>query len=102
MKFYVTCFLIFILALLSSKTAIGAETSIPASRVVKTVPGMPPVIDANNLYSETEAGKLSPSVKDALPRVYVPNRQSNDVTVIDPETLKVVDHFPVGINPQHV
>ena len=63
---------------------------------------MPPVIDPNNLYSETQAGKLSPSVKGALPRVYVPNRQSNNVTVIDPETLKVVDHFPVGINPQHV
>src|SRR5262245_63342573 len=63
---------------------------------------MPPVIDPNNLYSETQAGKLSPSVKDVLPRVYVPNRQSNDVTVIDPEMLKVIDHFPVGINPQHV
>jgi len=69
---------------------------------IKTVPGMPPVIDPNNLYSETQAGKLSPFVKDALPRVYVPNRQSNDVTVIDPATLKVVDHFTVGINPQHV
>ena len=69
---------------------------------IKTVPGMPPVIDPNNLYSETQAGKLSPAVSGALPRVYVPNRQSNDVTVIDPATLKVVDRFPVGINPQHV
>ena len=63
---------------------------------------MPPVIDSNNLYSETQAGKLSAVVSGALPRVYVPNRQSNNVTVIDSETLKVVDHFPVGINPQHV
>ena len=38
----------------------------------------------------------------ALPRVYVPNVKSNDVYVIDPATLKVVDTFPVGINPQHV
>jgi len=37
-----------------------------------------------------------------LPRVYVPNLQSNDVSVIDPATLKVVDRFPVGVNPQHV
>jgi len=73
-----------------------------AAGAIRTVPGMPPVIDPNNLYSETQAGKLSPVVKGALSRVYVPNRQSNDVTVIDPEMLKVIDHFPVGINPQHV
>jgi YVTN family beta-propeller protein len=63
---------------------------------------MPPVIDPANLYSETTADKLSPAVAKALPRVYVPNLQSNDVTVIDPATLKVVDRFPVGVNPQHV
>ncbi len=69
---------------------------------IQTVPGMPPVINAANLYSETAAGKLSPSVANALPRVYVPNRQSNDVYVIDPVTMKVVDKFRVGLNPQHV
>ena len=69
---------------------------------LETVPGMPPVIDPANLYSETTADKLSPAVAKALPRVYVPNLQSNDVTVIDPETLKVIDRFPVGVNPQHV
>ena len=37
-----------------------------------------------------------------LHRVYVPNRTSNDVWVIDPATLKVVDKYKVGINPQHV
>jgi len=69
---------------------------------VETVPGMPPVVDARNLYSETAAGKLSPAVAGALERVYVPNRQSNDVYVIDPATMKVVDRYKVGINPQHV
>ena len=73
-----------------------------AAPAIKTVPGMPLVIDPNNLYSETQAGKLSPAVNGALPRAYVPNRQSNNVTVIDTTTLKVVDRFPVGINPQHV
>ena len=66
------------------------------------VPGMPAVVDPNNLYSETQAGKLSPAVKDALPRIYVPNRRSNSVSVIDPATLQVVDTFKVGRNPQHV
>ena len=64
--------------------------------------GMPPVIDPNNLYSETRPNKLSPAVANHLPRVYVPNRSSNDVWVIDPATMKVVDKFKVGINPQHV
>jgi YVTN family beta-propeller protein len=72
------------------------------ARSVETVPGMPPVPDPTNLYSETRADKLSPAVASALPRVYVPNRQGNDVTVIDPATMKVVDRFAVGINPQHV
>jgi len=72
------------------------------ARPVETVPGMPPVPDPTNLYSETRADKLSPAVANALPRVYVPNRQGNDVTVIDPATMKVVDRFAVGINPQHV
>src|SRR5260370_16468684 len=63
---------------------------------------MPPVVDAANLYSETRPDKLSPAVAQALPRVYVPNLKSNDVYVIDPATLKVVDRFRVGINPQHI
>src|SRR5213594_5239936 len=69
---------------------------------VETVPGMPPVVDPTNLYSETTADKLSAAAAKALPRVYVPNLQSNDVSVIDPATLKVIDRFPVGVNPQHV
>src|SRR6058998_432141 len=69
---------------------------------ILTVPGMPPVVDPSNLYSETTAGKLSAAVANDPPRVYVPNLQSNDVYVIDPATLKVIDRFKVGRNPQHV
>jgi YVTN family beta-propeller protein len=72
------------------------------ARPVETVPGMPPVPDPTNLYSEIRSDKMSPAVAGALPRIYVPNRQGNDVTVIDPATMKVVDRFAVGINPQHV
>ena len=71
-------------------------------RAIQTVPGMPPVIDPNNLYSETRPDKLSPIVAKHLHLVYVPNRASNDVWVIDPATLKVIDKYKVGINPQHV
>ncbi|NPC58691.1 YncE family protein [Caenimonas soli] len=79
------------------------QTPAPAkAAAVATVPGMPPVPDPNNLYSETAAGKLSPAVAGALERVYVPNRAANSVSVIDPATLKVVDTFKVGVHPQHV
>jgi len=77
-----------------------AQPAVPAG--VATVPGMPPVIDASNLYSETTPTHLSAAVRNALARVYVPHIQSNDVYVIDPATLKVVDRFRVGVNPQHV
>lgn len=73
-----------------------------ATHGIQTVPGMPPVIDPSNLYSETAAGHMSPAVKGHLERVYVPNLRSNDVTVIDPETAKVLYNFKVGRSPQHV
>jgi len=69
---------------------------------VATVPGMPPVADRSNLYSETGPGHMSPATKGALERVYVPNHSGNTVSVIDPATLKVIDTYKVGINPQHV
>ena len=72
------------------------------ARAVETVPGMPPVVDPSNLYSETRAEKMSPVAAGAPARVYVPNLRSNEVYVIDPATLKVVDRYRVGINPQHV
>ena len=69
---------------------------------VVTVPGMAPVPDHNNLYSETTSGHMSAAIAGALERVYVPNHSGNSVTVIDPATLKVIDTFKVGINPQHI
>ena len=82
-----------------SPAAFAAE---PAPVTIKTVPGMPPVIDPNNLYSETRPEKLSPAVAKHLSRVYVPVRKSDEVAVIDPATFKVIDRYPVGVTPQHV
>ena len=78
-----------------------AQSATPPN-AVRTIPGMPGVPDPANLYSEQVAGKLSPTVANHLPRVYVPNLRGNDVWVIDPATLKVVDKFKVGLAPQHV
>ncbi|AZO61048.1 MAG: YncE family protein [Mesorhizobium sp.] len=55
-----------------------------------------------DIYSHTTAGHMAPAAAAALPRVYVPNRSSNSVSVIDPATLKEVDRFAVGSKPQHV
>jgi YVTN family beta-propeller protein len=79
-----------------------AEHRVRLAADIEALPGMPPVVDPSNLYSETTAKRLSPAVAGALPRVYVPNRRSNDVYVIDPASFKVIDRFPVGANPQHV
>lgn len=92
-----------IAALRTDKTrAIAAWHQRQQLAAIETVSGMPPVPDADNLYSETGADHLSKEVEGALSRVYVPNRQSDSVSVIDPATYEVVDRFPVGRSPQHV
>ena len=83
-------------------TPAAAQANSPVPPRIDTVPGMPPVVDPSNLYSEAAAGDLAGAVRNALPRVYVPNVRSDDVYVIDPATDRVVDRFPVGRSPQHV
>ena len=93
---------------LAGSSAIGKAQ--PASSLLRevrtgpvdTVPGMPPVPNPSNLYSAAGAGQLSAAVGGALSRIYVPNLRSNDVYVIDPQRLAVVDRFKVGAIPQHV
>jgi YVTN family beta-propeller protein len=88
--------------LLARHLAAGEPPPNSAAPAIQTLPGMPPVIDPNNVYSETRPGNLSAAVAKHLSRVYVPNRRSNDVAVIDPATFKVIDRFAVGVHPQHV
>ncbi|HXE21729.1 MAG TPA: YncE family protein [Rhodoferax sp.] len=83
-------------------TGLCAASTGWAAAAVVTVPGMPPVTNPDNLYSDAGAGDFSPAVAGALARVYVPNVRSDDVYVIDPATFKVVDRFKVGRSPQHV
>ncbi len=85
-------------------SAVQAQTAATAAppATVATVPGMPPVPDPKNVYSEVAAGRFSPAVQGDLERVYVPNLRSGDVYVVDPQVMKVVDRFKVGIGPQHI
>ena len=66
------------------------------------LPGMPPVPDARNLYSEVGPDRVSAVLKGDPERIYVPNLRSNDVYVVDPNAMKVVDRFKVGVGPQHI
>ncbi|MFE9484841.1 beta-propeller fold lactonase family protein [Streptomyces sp. NPDC006641] len=85
--------------------AVGSEAARPAEpdRVAPPgLPGMPPVLDARDVYAADRVGKLSPVVKDFPSRVYVPNTNSDTVSVIDPATYKVIKTIKVGRQPQHV
>jgi YVTN family beta-propeller protein len=63
---------------------------------------MPPVLQATNIYAADRANRLMPVVRGDRPLVYVPNSQSNTVSVIDPRTYRVIATHKVGALPQHV
>jgi len=88
-----------VLATLASSAPASAQSPQAAA---PGLPGMPPVLDAANLYGSAGANQLSKAVEGALARVYVPELRGNSVAVIDPLTRKVLGHFPVGVNPQHI
>jgi YVTN family beta-propeller protein len=72
----------------------GASTATAEKRWPPTPPG--------NAYAFAGANMLTGAAKLAKPLIYVPNSQSATVDVIDPSTFKVVEHFAVGLLPQHV
>ncbi|WP_394430244.1 YVTN family beta-propeller repeat protein [Streptomyces sp. SGAir0957] len=84
------------------KPAEPVKPAAPTRQAERGLPGMPPVLDPKDVYAADRPGKLSPVVKDFPSRVYVPNTESDTVTVIDPKTYKVLQTIPVGHQPQHV
>jgi YVTN family beta-propeller protein len=72
----------------------------PASEA--PLPGMPALLDPRNIYAANRPGELSPAVAQFPTRIYVPNSGSNSVDVIDPVSFKIVEHFAVGRQPQHI
>ncbi|WP_340376099.1 hypothetical protein U5640_13785 [Streptomyces sp. SS7] len=83
----------------TTKAAVPAPARKPA---VDGLPGMPPVLDPKDVYAADRPDKLSPVVKDFPSRVYVPNTESDTVSVIDPRTYEVIRTLRVGRQPQHV
>ena len=68
----------------------------------RPLPGMPPVVDRTNVYSEAGRNLFGRATAGAPSRIYVPAIRSGNVTVIDPRTFQVVGRFRSGRNPQHV
>jgi YVTN family beta-propeller protein len=81
-----------------------ALLAIPAATSTQSdaLPGMPLLLDQHDVYAGIRPGPLHPAVKDFPSLVYVPNSGDNTVDVIDPKTFKIIDHFAVGREPQHV
>ncbi len=78
-------------------------TTLPLqSAFAAPLPGMPPVLDPKNIYSEDGPNHLSSVVKDMPQLVYVPNFQSATVSVIDPKTYKVIKTIKTKAGAQHV
>jgi len=81
-------------------------SSSPTSRAVRTpttpLPGMPTPLNPRDVYAADRPGALSAVVRGDRSLVYVPNSRSNTVDVIDPATYRIIEHFGVGLLPQHV
>ncbi|MEO8638820.1 MAG: cytochrome D1 domain-containing protein [Chloroflexota bacterium] len=84
----------------SGGVASDAPSAIPLP--TPTVEPTPTATPPGGVYSGTAGGQLDPRVADLPLRVYVPNELSNDVAVIDPETLTVIGRFAVGAAPEHI
>ncbi len=87
--------------------AISLLTSIiPASNSATSkpnnLPGMPALLDPNDIYAADRPNQLSPVVKDDPEMVYVPNHTANTISVIDPKTYKVIKVWKTLPGPQHV
>ncbi|MGW2049139.1 YncE family protein [Streptomyces sp. NPDC001858] len=86
----------------ATRAAAPAPVKKPVKPLVDGLPGMPPVLDPKDVYAADRPNKLSPVVKDFPSRVYVPNTESDTVSVIDPKTYRVIETVHVGRQPQHV
>ncbi len=80
-------------------TASASAAATPGSPTAAPTPTPPPV---GGVYAATVSGTLDPRIANLPPRVYVPNEESGDVTVIDPKTFKIIGRFNTGLNPEHI
>jgi len=101
-----TLLLVLVVSVVASSSGQSSADKTPSPTLPlapdEPLPGMPQVLDLNDIYSETRSDKLSLAVRGFPSRLYVPNGISNTVDVIDPETYQIIDNFPTDEEPQHV
>lgn len=85
----------------TSTTFTPSPALAPSIQLRTGLAGMP-AYDPADLYFADRPNQLSNAVKGMPSYVYVPNSDSDTVSVIDPATYKVVRTVPVGHQPQHV
>ena len=88
-----------VIGVLVAGVVAGVSTSYAAPSLL---PGMPAPLNSGDIYAADRANELSPVVKNFPSLIYVPNTNSNTVTVIDPKTMKVIGVHKVAREPQHV
>jgi DNA-binding beta-propeller fold protein YncE len=71
-------------------------------RAASRLSGMPANLDPKDVYAADRPGALAAAVRGDRPLVYVPDTRSDDVSVIDQHTMRVVGRFAGGPEPQHV
>jgi DNA-binding beta-propeller fold protein YncE len=89
----------------STGTQASISELVPQTAVVRVAtPRRTPVQNGFgvSVYAHDGLNMLSPVARSARSLVYVPDSASAAVDVIDPRTFKVIEHFPVGLLPQHV
>lgn len=102
MKWAIMTRALWVCAIVALATAGWAQRKSLVTDLSSPLPGIPPVLDPHDIYSADRVGLLSPVVRSYPSRIYVPNCESDSVDVIDPATYKIIDHFAVGRQPQHV
>ena len=80
----------------------GKSTPSPAGASSSSASATGPSVDPHDVYAADRPNQLSAAVRGFRSLVYVPNSESATVTVIDPNTYKVIDTFATGALPQHV
>ena len=90
------------LLLLGGRNGSGPTT---AASIVRAQPVAAPASDqpaGQGVYAFDGPNQLNATTRAARYLIYVPNSLSDTVDVIDPNTMRIVEHFAVGALPQHV
>lgn len=90
-------FLVYLLCINAVLLQFGAGASADSA-----LPGMPKVLDANNIYAADSPNNLSDVVKNYPAYIYVPNTHAGTVNVIDQKTHKIIATHKVEIGRAHV